>query len=325
MSSPHNKGFARTGATRYLRTDHEDQLILIGENMCWQNTNAYLDYKKWIDKLSGAGGNYFRLWHAHWGLGIEWKNNVSQYQGLRRYQQEKARYQDWLFDYAAEKGVYLMLTLQHHGQVSTQVNPNWSESPYNAANGGPCAQTWDFFTDSAAKAHTRNRYRYIVARWGYSRAILCWELFNEAEWTDAYDLHDADVMLWHAEMAAYLKSIDPYQHLVTTSFADEKNDPLVWGNTDIDFTQTHYYINSPNLERVLAGGARRYLSDYAKPTLNGEFGIGASSTLPQIDPDGIHIHNGLWAPVFSGGMGTGMSWWWDIYIEVKNLYTHFEG
>ncbi|MDP5170454.1 MAG: DUF5060 domain-containing protein [Bacteroidia bacterium] len=317
------KGIIKTGSSNYLEFANGDQYIPIGENMCWQNNNPYIDYRTWLDSLAAHGGNFFRLWHAHWGLGIEWKNNWNGFSGLRNYLQANARYQDWLYDYSAEKGIYVMLCLQHHGPVSTQVNPNWSDSPYNAANGGPCQNPWDFFTNSSAIAHTKNRFRYIVARWGYARSIMAWELFNEAEWTDNYEQYKIEVMEWHAEMAAYLKSIDPYGHLVTTSFAKEENDPLVWANADMDFTQTHHYVAAANLERVLVTSSRSYLENFQKPTINGEFGNGLSKTLSTADPGGIHIHNSLWASLMGGGLGTAMSWWWDIYIHPSDPYYHF--
>lgn len=322
-TNPMARGFVKTGATNYLELDNGEQYIPIGENICWENNNPYQDYKKWLDSLSNNGGNFFRLWHAHWGLGIEWKNNWGGFGGLLDYQQVNSRYQDWLFDYCQEKGIYVMLCLQHHGPVSTQVNPNWNDSPYNIANGGPCQSTAQFFSDEEAKRVTKNRYRYIVARWGYSQSIMSWELFNEVEWTDNFASVRQDVMLWHGEMASYLKSIDPYQHLVTTSFAKEENDPLIWGMTDFDFTQTHHYTGAANLERVLAGSVRDYLDEYGKPTLTGEFGNGQSSTLSSVDPDGIHIHNSMWGSLMAGGMGTAMSWWWDIYIHPQDLYYHF--
>ncbi len=31
----------------------------------------------------------------------------------------------------------------------------------------------------------------------------------------------------------------------------------------------------------------------------------------------------MWGSLFAGGLGTGMSWWWDNYIDPKNLYYHF--
>jgi hypothetical protein len=325
-NTPANHGFIRTNPTNYLNFDDGNQYIAIGENIAWQNSNAYLNYKSWLGKLIQNGGNFFRLWHAHWGLGIEWKTGNG-YEGLRRYHQRNSFYQDWMYDFCAENGVYIMLALQHHGPVSTQVNPNWNDSPYNVANGGPCQNTLEFFTNQEARDHTRNRYRYIVARWGYSRAILCWELFNEVHWTDGFQLQSTKdkVAAWHYQMAVYLKTIDPNSHLVTTSYGDDFTDPNVWSHEFIDFTQTHFYINTPNLERALANGNRAFLDEFEKPTLNGEFGLGGSASLANTDPDGIHIHNCLWGGLFSGGLGTAMTWWWDNYIHPKDLYYHFSG
>lgn len=318
-----HKGFVRSNQSNYLHFDNGMQYIPVGENMAWQNNNAFVDYNSWLSALSNNGGNFIRLWHAHWGLGIEWENGWNGFAGLRRYKESNMAYQDWLFDFCAARDIYVMLCIQHHGQVSSQVNPNWADSPYNVVNGGPCQNTWDFFTNAVARAHTKNRLRYIVARWGYTRSIMAWELFNEVGWTDNYQQHQAEIANWHAEMAAYLKSIDPYQHLVTTSFADENQDPMVWANPDIDLTQTHYYLNTSNIQKALVNGIGNYLSEFGKPTLTGEFGLGGSSGLANTDPDGIHIHNAMWATLFGGGLGTGMSWWWDSYIHPRNLYYHF--
>lgn len=323
ITSTENNGFVRTGNTNYLEFDNGEQLILIGENIGWQNSNAYTNYRNWLNKLDENGGNFIRIWHAHWGLGIEWKNGWQNFEGLRKYKETNLFYQDWLYDFCAEKGIYVMLALQHHGQVSSNVNPNWNDNPYNVANGGTCQNTWNFFTDSTARAHTRNRLRYLVARHGYSRALQSWELFNEVNWTDDFHTHIQKVRDWHAEMGAYLKEIDPYQHSVSTSYAESDQDPEVWNNPDYDFTQTHFYINSQNLERALVGVVREYLTDFGKPTLTGEFGLGGNASLANADPDGIHLHNALWATLFGGGMGTGMTWWWDSYIHPRDLYYHF--
>lgn len=318
-----HKGYVRANQTNYLQFDNGAAYIPIGENIAWQNGNAFTDYQSWLTGLSDNGGNFFRLWHAHWGLGIEWRNNWNGFSGLRQYKETNMAYQDWLFDFCAERDIYVMLCIQHHGPVSTQVNPNWNDSPYNVANGGPCQNTWDFFTNETARAHTKNRLRYIVARWGYARSIMAWELFNEVNWTDNFQQNKSLVADWHLEMSAYLKSIDPYGHLVTTSYADEDEDPMVWAAPDIDLTQTHYYLNVAQIEKALVNGIDTYLHDFGKPTLTGEFGLGGSPVLANADPDGIHIHNAMWATLFGGGLGTAMSWWWDSYIHPGDLYYHF--
>ncbi|MEO8403199.1 MAG: DUF5060 domain-containing protein [Chitinophagaceae bacterium] len=319
------KGFIRKNESNYLGFDNNEQYIPVGQNLAWQNGNIYLDYKNWLQKLSDNKANLIRVWQAVWGLGIEWKNGSDGYSGLKKYKQTSAYYTDWLLDECKSKGVYMMLCINHHGMVSTNVNTNWIDNPYNAVNGGPCVNTWDFFINSTAKNLHKNRLRYIVARWGYSQSVMSWELFNEVDWTDNFDTYKNNVKDWHIEMATYLKSIDVYKHLVTTSYANNAYDPNTWNSNAIDFTQTHNYIGSPNLESALAGACSDYVTQYNKPTLDGEFGIDADNiNLSTTDPTGIYIHNSIWATAFSGAMGAGMSWWWDNYIDPQNLYRHYK-
>ena len=317
------KGFVRKNASNYLNFDNGEQYIMIGQNMGWQQTNKYLDFKTWTDKMAANNANFIRVWQCAWGLGIEWTG--SPYEGLKKYSQVNSFYTDKLLEECRAKDIYMMLAINHHGMVSSTVNPNWNENPYKSTNGGPCVNTWDYFTNATAKALHKNRLRYIVARWGYSRNIMSWELFNEVEWTDQFETYKTQIKDWHQEMAQYLKAKDPLRHLVTTSYAHDDKDPATWNLPEIDFTQTHYYNNAANVETVLVGGIKNYLSSFNKPTYTGEFGINpSSSNLSAIDPNGIHIHNSVWATLFGGGMGAGSSWWWDSYIEPRNLYTHYK-
>ncbi|MFI5188644.1 MAG: DUF5060 domain-containing protein, partial [Chitinophagales bacterium] len=318
-------GFIRKNTTNYLNFDNGQQYIPIGENMGWQDNNVVTDYTNWLTKLANNNGNFIRVWMASWAFALEWKNGSNGFSGLKKYKQTSAYYLDWLLDYCKQKDIYIMLSLNNHGQVSTTVNPEWTDNPYNSANGGPAANTWDFFTNATARALHKNRLRYIIARYGYSQNIASWELFNEIDWTDQFDTYRANVKDWHNEMSTYIKSKDVYRHLVTTSFAYDTNDPATWNLFNIDYTQTHFYINSPNIESVLSDAAQNYISNYQKPTLNGEFGLGPDgSVLSTNDPNGIHIHNAIWGSLFGGGMGSAMTWWWDDYIDPQNLYSHFK-
>lgn len=319
-----NHGFIRKNNSNYLSFDDSSQYIPIGENMSWQNGNPVTDYTNWLDKLSGNGGNFIRVWMCDWAFALEWKNGSNNFSGLKKYKQSSAFYLDWLLDYCKRKNIYMMLALNHHGQVSTTVNPEWNDNPYNVANGGPAANTWDFFTNATARLTHKNRLRYIIARYGYSQNIQSWELFNEVDWTDQFDSRKTDVKNWHSEMADDIKSKDVYKHLVTTSFGHDNNDDATWNLPDMDFTQTHFYVSSPTIESVLGGAAQSYIAKYKKPTLNGEFGLTTDGNgLAAQDPKGIHIHNAIWGSTFSGAMGSAMTWWWDNYINPQNLYYHF--
>ncbi len=318
-------GFIRKNATNYLSFDNGTQYIPAGENVGWQSSNVVNDYTTWVSNLTANGANFIRVWMSSWAFGLEWKNNYNGFAGLKNYKQTNAYYFDWLLDYCKQNKVYIMTALNNHGQVSTNVNPEWTDNPYNAANGGPATNTWDFFTNTTAKNLHKNRLRYTIARYGYSQAIQSWELFNEVDWTDQFDTRKADVKNWHEEMANYIKSKDVYKHLVTTSFARDVYDDATWNIANIDFSQTHFYLDAPNIENTIAAASQTYLSKYQKPTLNGEFGLGPDgASLSTMDPSGVHIHNALWGTAFSGAMGSGMSWWWDSYIHPQNLYPYFK-
>jgi len=323
IDSP-NPGFIRKNNTNYLAFDNGMGYIPVGQNLCWQKDNPYLDYKKWLGSMAAAKANFMRLWLAHWGLGLEWRNGNG-YEGLKKYQQNNAFYIDWMLEECAKQGIYMMFCMNHHGQVSSNVNPNWSENPYNAINGGPCVQTWNFFDQDAAKALHKNRLRYIVARWGYSTQIMAWELFNEVSFTDQFATPSvrSAVRNWHDEMAQYLKKLDARKHLVSTSYGNEE-DPELWGLPALDFTQNHLYADIDNVEKAVASKGLNNLSAFGKPTFGGEFGISVGGEgLSNIDPAGIHVHNTLWASAFSGALGAAATWWWDSYVEPRNLYGLF--
>ena len=318
-------GFIRKSATNYLKFDNGKQYIPIGENMGWQLNSVTSNYSNWLSSLADNGGNFIRVWMSSWAFALEWKNGSNGYEGLKKYKQSNAFYLDWLLDYCKQKSVYVMLALNNHGQVSTNVNPEWNNNPYNLVNGGPAANTWDFFTSPVAKNLHKNRLRYIVARYGYSQQIQSWELFNELHWTNDFENKKNDLTAWDDEMSTYLKEKDVNKHLVTTSYGGTETITNTWSLSNIDFTQTHFYVNSPNIESVLAPANQTFLSQYAKPTLNGEFGLGPSgATLSADDPNGVHIHNAIWGSMFSGGLGSGMTWWWDDYVEPRNLYYHYK-
>ena len=325
-TSSNSKGFIRKNETNYLGFDNGEQYIPVGQNLAWQNANPYLDYKKWLEKMGAAKANFMRLWLCYWGVGLEWKSGTGGgYEGLKKYKQNNAFYIDYIVEKCKEQGVYMMFCINHHGQVSSTVNPNWNENPYNAANGGPCAQTWNFFDNATAKNLHKNRLRYIVARWGYSTQIMSWELFNEVSYTDSYTSSTVKTAVrdWHVEMSQFLKQKDPAKHLVTTSFGSNE-DPTLWQKPEMDFTQNHAYTDAANIELILSEISRNNVKTYSKPSLNGEFGINASnSSLTTIDPNGIHIHNAIWATALSGAMGAAGTWWWDSYIEPRDLYYHF--
>ena len=299
----------------YFVFDDGTPYFPVGENVGWATGGDPLgSYAKWLDGLATAKANFIRVWMAPWGFSIEWLDT-----GLGNYarRQQQAFQLDQVVDMLSEHDIYMMLSLINHGQFNESTNPEWDQNPYNAANGGPCEQPACFATNAEALRLWKQRLRYIAARWGYSPNIMTWEWWNEINWTA---LVDADILApWIAESASYLKTLDPYNHLITHSGSPQR-DVTIWGRDDMDFVQAHLY-NMSDLPAAFHDLIPAWLAKYPnKPFLMGEFG-----SPMQIDTEGILLHQGLWAAPMNGAAGTGMTWWWDSYVDPLNLYYQFAG
>jgi len=286
-----------------------------GENVCWTD-----DYEYYFKKLHDIGCNFVRIWMCPWNLYLEWTEP-----GLGRYHLGNAARLDSVLSLAEKYDIYIMLCFDYHGVVQKQQGyfkeKKWDENPYNQKNGGPCKTEADFFRNPIAKKYYKNRLNYIVARYAYSPHILAWEFWNEVDLTAGTP---EDVVAWHREMATYLRQIDPYDHLITTSFSYRQL-PAVWQLDNIDITQSHLY-NKPNFAELIPETIERQQAKYGKPHIIGEFGSdyrGAEKTREN-DPENVAIHNALWAGLFSPTPISPLTWWWDELVEADNLYFHFQ-
>ena len=223
-----------------------------------------------------------------------------------------ARKWDEIIASADRHHVWVQIALQHHGQYSLQVNPNWNENPWNVANGGFLQTPDAFFTDARARELTKRKLRYLVARTGYSPHIMAWELWNEVQFSAAgQDKKWDDVAAWHREMTDFLRAQDIYDHLVTTS---SDAPPEVYA--PVDYYQFHAYPFDliPVLSAQHFAGARWPV----KPEFVGEFGPDNTKDRP----DEWTMHSGLWAGLMSDAAGAAQYWEGDR-IERDNYYFHF--
>ncbi|HYL53420.1 MAG TPA: hypothetical protein VEZ15_15710, partial [Acidimicrobiia bacterium] len=321
-------GFLRVSKRdpRYLAFDDGAPYFAVGENTGWYDARGTYAYDDWFGALAKQHANFGRIWMSSWAFGIEWNDT-----GLGNYSNrlDRAWQLDRVLDEADHRDIYVMISLLNHGAFSTVFNSEWANNPYNAVNGGPLSTPAEFFTNSEARKLFEQRLRYIVARWGWSTHVQSWELWNEVDLTDRYN--SAAVASWHAEMTARLHALDPYDHLVTTSHAIFAADPSVWKVPGLDFTQLHYYADTfpqySNLSKTVMTWTADRSAVTGKPVVFGELGVdsrGPAETSAD-DPQGIGLHDGLWAGVVSGDFGTAMPWWWDnlIAAEPNRYYPMF--
>jgi hypothetical protein len=324
------KGFIRVDPNQhdFLKYANGDTCLNIGQNIGWNNGGIY-GWDNYLKKMHNAGANWVRLWCCTYGsdmgVALEWLPGLygtTYFQGVGKPSLQTSLRMDRYVEIAEQNDIAIQFALQHHGQVSTDTNPDWANNPYNAANpGGFLSDPCKYFTDANAIKQTKNKYRYIVARWGYSTSIFAWELFNEVQWTNGWKNQQANVVAWHNTMASYIRSIDAFKHPVTTSSHGPGFEDL-WNLPDINLVENHYYGN--DTIRVFDQTALS-LQDFNKPVLMAEFGLGGNpegSTQPEPYAtqlkEGLEMHNGIWAAFFA--KSTGNLWWWDNYIDPCNLY-----
>jgi hypothetical protein len=315
-------GWVRVAADgRYFETTDGKPLRLVGENVCWAGVRGTRDFDDWFDAMEKSGMNFARLWLDPWDMAIEHTPG-----SLNCYSQEGAWKLDHVFSLAEQRGIYLMLCLDHHGMYQADdkgwggSNNFWNRSnPYSSDLGGPCANADAFFTSPGAAKLYEKRLRYLVARYGYSTHLHSWQFFNEID--NIYRqkvIVPEHVLDWHKKMTPVLKGMDPYGHLVTTSLTGGSQRDEYWKIPGIDYTMYHSY-GDPAPGRKVSLIAERYHKEFGKPFMIGEYGTSAYKLNLDNDPYLRGFRQLLWCGVTGGSCGTAMSWWWED-IHSQDLY-----
>jgi len=293
---PTSPGFVRVdpvNTNRFL-TSNGQRYFPVGHDVAWDVTSV-TNVVSILAKLGATHENWSRIWMDDWdGKNLDWPRPGGPFGTLNLAVAQKW---DAIVAAADQSGVSFQMTLQHHGQYSSNVDPEWSYNPYNATNGGFLTNATQFFTNSTALALTQRKLRYAVARWGYSPSIMAWELFNEVQFTDAAQAGLRGlVQAWHNQMAQFLRSQDAYGHLITTS--SDLSEPI-WDQCDY---YTHHDYPS-DLISVLFSPPGIAAGDPTRPIFGSETGS---------DPT---VYYGVSAPLWAGLMGAQSGaaepWYWD--------------
>jgi len=168
-------------------------------------------------------------------------------------------------------------------------------------------------------------WRYLAARWGYSRAVHSWELVNEGN-PDSDQLYDIT-----NHLAQTINTLD-HNHMATTSFWTSFPSSNFWGNTSyesVDYADVHAYISTGWIkDRSLESDAAKYHIEYSNetremllasnrnmPIVRGEAGLDTLERQTEQanladDIFGVWLHNYTWAMLHPAGMYE-LYWWSD--------------
>jgi hypothetical protein len=310
---PVRRGFVSVDPSypRRFRTSDGRRFFPVGQDIAWSSPTS--DILSIIPKMGAAHETWGRIWMTHFydngttlGLNLDWPMVNTTF---GEFSLTNSSHWDALIAAADQAGIHINMVLQHHGQYSStngsNVNPNWEQNPYNAALGGFLNHAYEFFTNTTAVALTKKKYRYIIARWGYSPAVMGWELCNEIENTDAAYLNEwTNIQSWADQMSDFIHAQDPYHHLVTIS--SDLTEPI-WDKTD--YYQHHDYPS--DLINGIQGAADIASNQTVAPDFGGECGIDFTPHVGVSPP--------IWASLMNGQSAADMPWYWDT-IDPNNDY-----
>jgi hypothetical protein len=313
ISQGSTKGYVRMDKTnrQYYRHTTGEPFQPLGINIAWNTTSNYAAIFK---NLAKGGANLVRYWQAPFDRqGLEWKNGNGFYKGLGIYSQEAAAEQDSIFGLCEFHNMYLQPVLFQHGMFSENVDSNWIDNPYNIENGGPLTKAEQFFYNAQAKAYAKKLLRYIVARWGYSRHLFSWELFNEVNFTGQHPNQSSawypGVLTWHNEMGLHVKSLDAFDHLVSTS-SDDSHLQAMDKLEGLDNVQYHLY-NTDLLKTQLTNDKLLLNKLTRTGLINGEYGLDVNTADVPFDDQRIAIWTGIFSQV------PRLMWKWENYVSTN--------
>lgn len=329
VSASDHDGFITEVGPWTLNFDTGKKIRGIGENINRDprpGKNPKYTYDYLLPKLAANGVNFIRTWLQSSTYPNEWRWNESSkdFKGHKDQWSNNTLYRDpiqrldQIVELFEKYNVYNMMAIDAHG--SFIAGSGWDSNPYNAINGGPCEKPGDFFTSPEAKARYKDRLRYLVARWGYSRSVAFWEFWNEVDNAQYQGtqvirptIPSRDITDWHQEMATYLKSIDPYKHLVTTSVSHRLIEGI-FDMKDMDLNQIHIYRNIDSIPKLI----RTATTLWEKPYVIGEFGFDWDWN--NLDHSigfffDFDLRRGLWYGAFNQTPIYPMTWWWEFFDE----------
>lgn len=315
-----NHGFLKISATNPLYFEFEDGTPFFA--IAVDNAvSRYVNYVKYYKRFAATGGNFNRLFimSGDLDLGEEIRPSPEPDRGLGKINLDAS----WKLDRVIELGE--ILGIYHQMCMTNQYNFNfgWKSNVFNRENGGILESPDEYFTSEKSIKYLGKRFRYIVARWGYSTAVFSWNLWNEYSAQPGFTIPAA--VAWHKRMAKYLSSIDPFGHVIHTNDGRLNGVDEISGLTEMGIVSTNTY-GIKNIADVSEEWTKKIITQFRKPYMLSEFGIGHNNLPPggygEVDPQKRMIHEGLWGPLMSGSAGTGMPWeynWLDNGIVYNFL------
>ncbi len=246
--------------------------------------------------------------------------------GIGRYDQNIAGRIDELLDMLEKRDMVLSLNMWFHSYLSETVwgggNVRWYVNPYKQVT-----DVKDFYRSDAAWKYQEKLYRYMIARYGYSRSLALWFIIDEVNGTDGWVSGDSlKAAEWIGKVHKYLKTNDPWNRPTTGTRSGGIKEFWHEGYQITDIAAREIYeaqgfpinntstIDSAKLNPLIHS-YRNYASEnqklwhgYGKPVINGETGWAHTFYEPAMPGYLAQYHNAIWVTLATGSAM--MPFWW---------------
>jgi hypothetical protein len=288
------------------------------------------EYRRWFRLLSENGGNFTRIWLS---------NAYLQTEGEQAGITDPLKFNrlDGLIELAREYGIRLKLCFDHFRafQSENPVTKSFFMRKYSDPRTGREATSMDgWLADARWQELWFQKVQAYLARYGGDPVVMAWELWNEM---DCVEGSWEAVREWTRIMLARIKAQEPDQLVVQSLGSyDEQHKQRVQDDLrdmpEMDFQQVHRYLDQgapweicnvdPVAFSIQAVQATRRPD---RPNLLAETGaVNDRHTGPfryyRMDNRGIIFHDTTFPAFFAGAGGSGHNWFWDSYVDQKNLW-----
>jgi hypothetical protein len=317
---------------RYLQ--HRDGASFYGVGLWYNDGYSGFDAGRVkpeeLDKLKDLGVNFISSFITP----LE-----TQATGPGRYDQNICGRLDQLLELCEQRNIELCLNIWFHAYLSETVwgagNIRWETNPYQQVTTAN-----DFYRSEAAWSLQEKLYRYMIARWGYSRSLGIWFVIDEINGTDGWVKGDTAVASqWAAKVHAFFSENDPYHRPTTGTRSGGIREFWNEGYQTFDLAAREIYErqgwpvnNTSTLDSAAvpplvssytnyAGEVGRLWKGYTKPVIIGETGWDHVFYEPSMPGYLAQYHNALWVCLASG---TAMTPFWWAYSDLlnDNVVTH---
>ncbi|MCS7231213.1 MAG: DUF5060 domain-containing protein [Elusimicrobiota bacterium] len=291
---------------RYLMYDNGTPFYGIGHCRAWNSLATPFDVMKQY------GMNMIVIW-----IGPPWVGMIENTsKGIGVYDQQICYTIENYIQEAEKNDIYIILALWPHDALRIPGQP-WSGGNWNINAYSQITTPEGFFSNtSTVWEYQKKLYRYIIARWGYSRALAVWNIIVEINGTTGYVMNPSAAEDWCRRVHQFFKQNDPYGRPTCGS----KSGDQFWSNgyNIFDLAEIHTYKDKNSYNSVadtIISYTRQMWAGFLKPNFVGEFGTDNQNLQP------YHLHNAIWAALAAGAAITPLDWndggsWGDMTDEM---------